>query len=175
MNGGWMRRTFLFVFVLNFIYLASAQQPNAAATPAASEPTLFSEDLKQPVGSPDAKLKHLFEEKIEAEWAAIKRQDKKAYGDLLADDYEGIATDGKGERNKIQSINDLDYGNVANYTLWGFKLIPLGEGSALAIYEVTMMFPPKSVIRYSRLYITELWMKHADQWKIVHYQETHVK
>lgn len=117
----------------------------------------------------------MFEEKIEAEWAAIKNQDRKAYGDLLADDYEGVATDGKGERNKIQSISDLNYSNVASYTLWGFKLTPLGEDSALAIYEVTMMFPPKSAVRLSRVYISELWIKRDDQWRITHYQETHVK
>ncbi len=117
----------------------------------------------------------MFEEKIEAEWAAIKNQDRKAYGDLLADDYEGVATDGKGERNKIQSISDLNYSNVASYTLWGFKLTPLGEDSALAIYEVTMMFPPKSAVRLSRVYISELWIKRDDQWRIAHYQETHVR
>ncbi len=170
-----MRLAFIFSCFAVLISSLQAQQPGAAPVQPASEPTLFSEDLKQPAVSPEAKLKHMLEEKIEAEWAAIKKQDRKAYGDLLADDYEGVGIDGKGERNKIQSINDLDYGNVASYTLWGFKSIPLDADSALAIYEVTMMFPPKSAIRFSRVYITELWMKRADEWKIVHYQETHVK
>jgi hypothetical protein len=170
-----MRLAVIFSCFAVLISSLQAQQPGAAPAQAASAPTLFSEDLKQPAVLPEARLKHMFEEKIEAEWAAIKNQNRKAYGDLLADDYEGVGIDGKGERNKIQSINDLDYGNVANYTLWGFKLIPLDADSALAIYEVTMMFPPKSAIRFSRVYITELWMKRADEWKIVHYQETHVK
>lgn len=117
----------------------------------------------------------MFEEKIGAEWAAIKKQDRKAYGDLLADDYEGVEVDGKGERTKSQAVNELADSNIANYTLWGFKLIPLCPDANLAIYEVTMQFPPKSQVRFSRVYITELWMKRADDWKIVHYQETHVK
>jgi hypothetical protein len=166
---------------MTLIYAASAQQSGTApAQPAgasvpAGVPALFSEDLKEPATSPEAKRKHMFEEKIEAEWAAIKNRDRKGYGDLLADDYEGVATDGKGERNKIQSIDDLNYSNVANYTLWGFRLVPLDADSTFAIYEITMLFPPKSEVRFLRLYITELWMKHRDEWKIAHYQETHVK
>lgn len=125
--------------------------------------------------SVDPYLKDLFESKIKAEWEAIKNKDKNAYGNLLADDYEGVEVDGKGERNRTQAINEMPEQNVYNYTLWGMKLIPLGPDAAFVIYESTMQFPPKSVVRYSRVYITELWMKRAGQWKEVHYQETHVK
>ena len=121
------------------------------------------------------KLSDMFQAKIKAEWEAIKNKDKKAYGELLADDYEGVEVDGRGERNKLQAVNELVETNVANYTLWGFRLIPAGPDSALLIYEVTMQFPPKSVVRYSRVYITEFWQKRGGEWKEVHYQETHVK
>jgi len=69
--------------------------------------------------------------------------------------------DGRGERTKIQVLNELVDGNVFNYTLWGYKLIPLGPDAAFVIYESTMQFPPKAQVRYSRVYITELWMKRA--------------
>jgi hypothetical protein len=59
--------------------------------------------------------------------------------------------------------------------LWGFKLIPLDPDAVLAIYESTMQFPPKAQVRYTRVYISELWVKRAGQWKVLHYQETHVK
>jgi hypothetical protein len=127
-------------------------------------------------GNPtDDALRKMFESKIKAEWEAIKNKDKKAYGELLADDYQGVEVDGKGERNKLQAMNEMEEQNVSNYTLWGMKLIPLGPDAAFVIYESTMQFPPKSVIRYSRVYIGELWMKRDGQWKEVHYQETHVK
>jgi hypothetical protein len=45
----------------------------------------------------------------------------------------------------------------------------------MVIYEVTMQFPPTAEVRYSRVYITEIWVKRAGQWKELHYQETHVK
>jgi hypothetical protein len=120
-------------------------------------------------------LKDMFEAKIKSEWEAIKNKDKKAYGDFLADDYEGVEVDGQGERTKTQALSELGDSNVANYTLWGYKLTPLGPDAAFAIYEVTIQFPPRSVVRFSRLYIGELWVKRDGQWKVLHYQETHVK
>jgi hypothetical protein len=120
-------------------------------------------------------LKAIFEAKIKTEWEALKKKDKKAYGDLLADDFQGVEVDGKGERTRIQAMNEVAEENIYNYTLWGFKFIPLGPDAAFVIYEVTMQFPPKSVLRYSRVYITELWVKRGGEWKELHYQETHVK
>lgn len=123
----------------------------------------------------DSALKEMFEAKIKSEWEALKNKDRKAYAELLADDYQGVEVDGKGERNKTQAVNELGDQNVFNYTLWGFKLIPVGPEAALVIYESTMQFPPKAQVRYSRVYISELWVKRAGQWKEVHYQETRVK
>ncbi|MGB8582738.1 MAG: nuclear transport factor 2 family protein [Candidatus Sulfotelmatobacter sp.] len=154
------------LIILVLTSLALAQQPTM--------PTKFGEE--QSTGNPaDDALRNMFESKIKAEWEAIKNKDKKAYGDLLADDYQGVEVDGKGERTKLQAMNEMSDQNVANYTLWGMKLTPLGPDAAFAIYESTIQFPPKSAIRYSRVYISELWVKHAGQWKELHYQETHVK
>ena len=125
--------------------------------------------------SADSAMQSMFEAKVKTEWDALKNKDKKAYAELLADDYEGVEVDGSGERTKIQSVNELAGENVYDYTLWGFKMIPLGPDAAFVIYEVTMQFPPKSQVRYSRVYVSELWVKRTGQWKEVHYQETHVK
>ncbi len=159
-------RNFLVLFVAGLTALASAQIPSA--------PTPFPE-TKQSTASSDDSLKQMFELKVKAEWEAIKNKDNKAYADLLADDYQGVEVDGKGERTKTQALNELAEGNIANYTLWGFKLIPLGADSAFVIYEVTLQFPPRSAIHYSRVYIGEVWVKRGGQWKELHYQETHVK
>ncbi len=160
-----MRIRFIFARTLALASLAWAQQPTM--------PTQFGE--AKPKITADSSLSDVFQAKIKDEWEALKNKDKKAYGELLADDYQGVEVDGKGERNKLQAINEMAETNVFNYTLWGFRLIPLDPNSAFVIYEVTMQFPPKSQVRYSRVYVTELWMKRAGQWKEVHYQETHVK
>lgn len=158
------------VTTIGFVFLAAvialAQQPPVKA------PTEFGNPSNPPAQSP---LEALFQAKIKAEWEAIKAKDKKAYGDLLADDYQGVEVDGRGERTKIQAINELVDSNIYNYTLWGFKLISLNPDAAFVIYEVTMQFPPKSTVRLSRVYITELWVKRSGDWKELHYQETHVK
>ena|ERR1039458_6412935 len=158
----WLVLTCVAVLTLT----ALSQQP---ATPAQTG------EGRQSSGAEDTALKALFEAKIKVEWEALKNKDKKAYSELLAEDYQGVEVDGKGERTKLQAINELADTNVSNYTLWGYKLIPLGPDAAFVIYESTIQFPPKSAIRYSRVYISELWVKRAGQWKEVHYQETHVK
>lgn len=142
---------------------AGAQIPSAPTT------------SQQPETTADAAFKTMFQSKVQAEWEALKHKDQKTYGDLLADDYQGVEVDGKGERTKLQALAELSETNVFNFTLWGFKVIPAGPDAALVIYESTVQFPPKAQVRYSRVYISELWLKRAGQWKEVHYQETHVK
>jgi len=129
----------------------------------------------EPGSGMSPELKALFEGKVKSEWEALKNKDKKAYGNLLADDFQGVEVDAKGERTRIQAMNELAEENVFNYTLWGFKEFSLAPDAALIIYEVTMQFPPKSAVRYSRVYISEVWVKRAGEWKELHYQETHVK
>jgi len=159
---GWLRNHFFLFCALCMASVTLAQNPAPAGKNAVSV-------------SDDSALKSMFESKIKVEWEALKNKDKKAYGELLADDYQGVEVDGRGERTKIQAINELVETNVFNYSLFGFKVIPLQPDAALVIYEVTMQFPPKAQVRYSRVYISELWMKRSGQWKEVHYQETHVR
>jgi hypothetical protein len=162
-----MRRYFAFACMAWLTSLALAQQPTVPAKLGGSP--------QSSGASAESKLKDMFDAKIKSEWEALKKKDKKAYGELLAEDYQGVEVDGKGERNKIQALNELAGQNVYNYTLFGLKVIPAGEDAALVIYEVTMQFPPKSGIRLSRVYISELWIKRSGKWQEVHYQETHVK
>jgi hypothetical protein len=117
---------------------AMGQQPttSAAATDKSKSAAVAGPAAKDEPAKTDAKttaadsaLKGIFEAKIKTEWEALKNKDKKAYGDLLADEYQGVETDGQGERNKLQAINELVVTNVFNYTLWGLKVTPLGPDS----------------------------------------------
>lgn len=162
-------RSYFPIVVIFLLYLSSlsfAQQTPVKAP---------SEFGKPSSPAPGSDLEALFQAKVKAEWEAIKTQNKKAYGDLLADDYEGVEVDGQGERTKERAIRELSESNVSNYTLWGFRMIPLSPTSAFVIYEVSLQFPPRSAVRFSRVYVTELWVKRAGEWEELHYQETHVK
>jgi hypothetical protein len=161
-----MHPRFVYVCVAWLTAFGLAQQP--ATPPKHGDSPLIGT-------SAEMNLKDMFESKIRAEWDALKNKDKKAYGAMLADDYQGVEVDSRGERNKIQAIDEVAETNVYNYTMWGYKLIPLGPDAAFVIYEVTLQFPPKSVVHYSRVYITELWVKRGGEWKELHYQETHVR
>jgi ketosteroid isomerase-like protein len=165
--GGFMRTRLVFACLGLLSCVALAQQ--------SPSPAKNVENAQSSSVSADSGQKEMFEAKIKAEWEALKNKDRNGYAELLADDYQGVEVDGKGERNKIQAVNELADTNAFTYTLWGFKLIPLEPDAAFVIYESTMQFPPKSQLRLSRVYITELWVKRGGQWKELHYQETHVK
>jgi hypothetical protein len=144
--GGTVRDFLVFACAIGLTTAALPQQPAAPSNSAQSR-----ESSRVPV---DSSLKEMFEAKIKAEWEAIKNKDKKTYGELLADDYQGVEVDTQGERTKIQALAEL---------------------AGFVIYEVTLQFPPRSVVHFSRFYVTELWVKRDGQWKELHYQETHVK
>jgi len=157
------------VFVLAGFGLA--QQPSTGK-PANTIPSALMKSSSSPA---QPELEAMLQAKIKTEWEALKKKDKKAYGELLAEDYEGVEEDGRGERNKIQAINEVPDGNISDYTLWGFKLISSSTDAVFLVYESTIQFPPKSVVRFSRLYIGSLWVKQNGEWQELHYQETHVK
>jgi len=162
-----MRACFIYACVAWLAAFALAQQPTVQPKNGQS---------RRSGGTPTKScLKDVFESRVRAEWDALKTKDKKTYGDLLADDYQGVEVDGQGERTKIQAVNEVERANIYGYTLFGLKVIPLGSDAAFVIYEVTMEFPPKAQVRYSRVYVSELWVKRDGQWRELHYQETHVK
>jgi hypothetical protein len=122
-----------------------------------------------------ADLAHQLESKVRAEWDAFKNKDKKAYGDLLAEDFVAIETDGEGARNKIHAVNEIDKSALRNYTLFGFQVISSDPHVGLVTYEVSMQFPPQSTMRFLRVWVGELWVSHHGEWKARYHQETRVK
>lgn len=153
--------------------VASPQEVSSGHANNASTTVTAQTDNKQ--STTDLALQDQFATKIKAEWEAVKNKDKKTYGELLADEYQGVEVDGAGERNKLQAVAELVNSNVFNYTLWGLKVTSLGPDATFIVYESTMQFPPGAQIRFSRVYIGELWVKRDSQWKLLHYQETRVK
>ncbi len=148
--------------------LALAQQP--AKTPVQPAPA------KQPDrASAPSPLESLLEAKVKAEWEAFKNKDKKAYSDLLADDFMAVEDDSQGQRNKNTAVGEIDRSVVASYNLFAFRVLPLNSHAALVTYELTMLFPPKAQVRFKRVLISELWLKRDGQWKERYYQETRVR
>jgi uncharacterized protein (TIGR02246 family) len=120
-------------------------------------------------------LKDILESKVKKEWEALRTRDKKAYGDLLAEDFVGVVNDGQGARGKTKAANELISETLKKCTLFGFAVVPLASDAAFVTYESTMEFPPKSTVRFARVYVSELWLQRDGQWRLRHYQETHVR
>lgn len=146
----------------------ASPSPSPTPAPAASA---------QPTDSPKAQtpLEKLLEENVKAEWEAFKNKDKKAYGDLLAEDWFGVEDDNNGQRVKWQAVKEVDVSVVNSYNLFALKVLPLNPNAALVTYELTMMFPPRAVVRFKRVLVSEIWVKSEGHWKERYYQETHVR
>jgi len=57
----------------------------------------------KPAAAPSAdasRLRALLEANVKAEWDAFQKKDKKAYSDLLADDFAAVEDDNQGMRTK---------------------------------------------------------------------------
>lgn len=120
-------------------------------------------------------LQQLLETDVHTEWEAFKNKDKKAYGDLLADDFIAVEDDAQGTRTKMQAVNEIENTNVSSYTLFRIEVTPLCETVALVTYEVTLRFPPRSVLKFTRDYVSEIWIKRDGRWLALHYQESRVR
>ena len=123
----------------------------------------------------EPQLNQLLEARVRAEWDAYKKKDKKAFGDLVRDDFIGVESDGRGTRTKAQAMVEVERSNVANYALFALRVTAVGSDAAFVTYENTMEFPTWAKMRYLRVYISELWIKKDGQWKMRHAQETPVK
>ena len=162
-----MRNYFVCACIAGLASLALAQGPALPSKPA---------DSGQASGvSADSGLKDMFEAKIKTEWEALKNKDKKVMPNCWPTIIRASTSMARANGIRFKSVNELAGENVFNYTLWGYKLVSLWPDAALVIYESTMQFPPQAQIRYSRVYISEIWVKRAGQWKELHYQETRVK
>jgi hypothetical protein len=147
-----------------------AQQPQPTGTPGQDGQSKASDRA-----SAQSPLEKLLEGNVKTEWEAFKNKDKKAYGDLLADDFMAVEDDSQGQRNKSTAVGEIDRSVINSYTLFALKVLPLHPSAALVTYELTMLFPPTAQVRFKRVLISELWLKRDGQWKMRYYQETRVR
>ena len=110
---------------------------------------------------------------IEKAWVDFEEKDAAAVGSILADDAIEIWADGKGPHDKKSTLDGMRAMNIEKYALSDFKFTPLGEKVELADYRANVKF--KGAAQEDKLVVSEVWQKHGNDWKLVHYQETEVK
>jgi hypothetical protein len=148
---------------------AFGQQPPAPKGPP-PPPTNLHSNTAAP-----ADLSELLQANIRGMWAAFRDKKKQAYADYLWDDYEAVEEDGDGERNKLRVLREVDQSVVNDYNVQAFQVDSLGPDAALVTYENFIKFPPKAVVRFEKIFISEIWLRRHGQWKAWRYQATRVK
>jgi hypothetical protein len=146
---------------------AFGQQPPVAKGP---PPTNLHSNTAAP-----ADLSELLQANIRGMWAAFRDKKKQAYAEYLWDDYEAVEEDAEGERNKLRVLREVDGSKVNDYKLQVFQVDSLGPDAALVTYENFIQFPPKSLVRFEKIFISEIWLRRHGQWKAWRYQATRVK
>lgn len=152
----------------------SAQNPPAKTVPAPAPSSPAGHEAASFPEAPAA-LQAILQDKIKAEWEAVKKRDKTAFSNLLAEDFVQVEADGDGARNRFKAANELAESFLQDSHLQLFKFYALAPGVTYARYENTMEFPVRSALRYKRMWISELWVKQGNDWKLWRYQETPVK
>jgi len=154
--------------VLLALVLPAVAQSNVKADPAETKGSIAA-------SAGTSKVQTLLEANVKTEWDAFQKKDKKAYSDLLADDFAAVEDDNQGMRTKTGAASEVDRSNINKYNLYALKVIPLNPNAALVTYELTMLFPPKVKFRFKRVLVSELWVKRDGKWLERYYQETHVR
>lgn len=154
--------------VLLAIVLPAAAQTDVKAAPADAKSSIAA-------SAGTSKLRTLLEANVKAEWDAFQKKDKKAYSDLLADDFAAVEDDNQGMRTKTAAAGEVDRSNIHKYYLYALKVVPLSPNAALVTYELTMLFPPQAKVRFKRVLVSELWLKREGKWLERYYQETRVR
>ena len=112
---------------------------------------------------------------IRQAWVDWVKKDRPAVEKIMTEDVVEIWVDGKGPRDKKSSLEGMQQMNITNYSLSDFKFKPLGRDARLAIYRANVEFSMGGPSMKGDLAVSEVWVRHGKEWKLVHYQETEIK
>ena len=126
--------------------------------------------------SAPSSLQSVLEQREKAVWETFKNKDRKAFADLIADDYTGVFADGQGEHEGQRALGAMNQINIRRYSLGDFKLSPLGENAALLRYTASANFALSNGSgQDAKLAVGDIWVKRGAHWQSLRYQETEMK
>ncbi len=126
--------------------------------------------------NPPAKsVEEILQPKIQKEWKDWQAKDAKAYAEILAEGFVAVEPDGRGPRDQVAAISDMQGMTIGNYTLSDFKFTPLGDKAELATYRADADVTIGGSTGRAGLAVAEVWVKQENNWELAHYQETEIK
>jgi hypothetical protein len=150
-----MRKTMIAAVCLILLTTASARPPK-----------------QTPQAGPPAKA---LEAKIRKAWEDFKTKNKDAFAAILADGFTEAEEDGTGFRDAKTEVAEIDQFDLDKYTLTDFKVRPIGSDGALVTYMAEYSGKAAGQPVSEKDALGEVWVRHGNDWKLLHVQETKVK
>ena len=106
-------------------------------------------------------------------WQAYLEKNFVAHNAILSDDYTSIHPDGS-LHNGPPSAAAIASAPIAAFRFSQFRVSPLAENAALAIYIADVDTPPGTEPAHVRFAAETVWVKQRGEWKCRFYQGTTV-
>lgn len=103
---------------------------------------------------------------------AEESKDTVALQRLLSDDFQQVGSEGK-LHTKREFLDDAKEGNLTDFTLYDFKVLPLDENAAIVTFDAVIHQPEGDddfAPRYQ--HVSDVWVKQGDQWRLRFRQAT---
>jgi len=108
-------------------------------------------------------------------WEDFKNRNKESFAALLAEGFTEVEEDGLGPRDAQAEIAEMDELVISQYTLKGFRVMPVGTEGALVTYIAEYSGNAGGQAVQEKDAMGEVWIKRGGNWKILYVQATKVK
>jgi hypothetical protein len=103
---------------------------------------------------------------------AERSKDLETLKRVLTDDFQQVASDAK-MHGKDDALDDAREGNLKDYALYDFKVLPVDDNVAIVTYDTVIQMPEGDdglAPRYQ--HFSDVWVKQGDQWRLRFQQAT---
>jgi hypothetical protein len=117
-------------------------------------------------------LTEVISARLVAQWEAWKNQDAASNSAIIADDFNSFWPDGTRHTGK-PTATQMSEQPITGYTLSQFRVVPVGEETALVTYFADVKTPGDNVEHH--MAVGEVWMQRNGQWLICGYSGSLIK
>jgi hypothetical protein len=110
--------------------------------------------------------------RLVAQWEGGKNQDAASNNAIIADDFNSFWPDGTRHTGK-PTAKQMSEQPITGYTLSQFRVVPVGEETALVTYFADVKTPGDNVEHH--MAVGEVWMQRNGQWLICGYSGSLIK
>jgi len=102
---------------------------------------------------------------------AVKKKDKKAYGDLMADEMTVISAE-EGILDKAAALKSFDSETLSSYSLNDVKATTVTPDVIMLVYKLHIKTALSGKPHEGDFLVSSVWVNRGGVWKNILYQET---